>query len=665
MNQYAKYLIIAALYIVIVFVVFGCYRFFVKRRENKINKSSKINKQGKNRLFLFYKLFMVTPGINKIFTKVLRNTESVYPSDALSVNREATKIMLKSMSFSVIVILISAVTCGGDLLFFLMGGIASAVIFNYNITNTFQNVEYRLLSQMQDFLSQVRHYYLNRGIVEDAIEDTLDSIPYEIGLHMSKIHEILVSPYMDEKVDEYTVSAPNRFFLLLLSICSSVKEYGGDSFLQSLSYLKEEINEEVLKKRAIKEAFAGMQLISLCVVLFLKPAEIWVTHNMPNLEAFYSGSYGKTIMVSTFIAAFGTYYLIDVLKDCKRGELVKNNIFSKIAQIPVFSKLLNQYINKNYTKMRTLNEKMKEVGDQTGPKAFLVRQLLFGLAAFAFMTSTTLVSVTTEKLTMLSNYVADFDSDIVPNEKYKKVMQQASYDYVHIMKEANMYDISEEELADTIINNGVVRNKDYAAIVAQEVIKELNLYKNTYYKWYQFIIAVICALVAFNVPKWFLNFKCKVASMNKEDEMAQFQTLILVLMDVDGIRLDIILEWMDRFAYSFKVTIEDCINSLESGERAALETMKASEDNTSFQCFVDCLMSIDESDVATAFDEILIDRDYSLKERTAKSKISIKKKSSYGSILAFVPSGIVLVGYLIGPMIGNALVMLGEMNFNI
>ena len=658
-----NFILIAVIYLAAIFVVYFIYRIISNRRAVDINKSATINKKGRNKFYVFYRLFRITPGFKKIFDKILRETEMIYPSDPLSVNREATKITLKAILLSLGIAAASIIMAKGDLLFICMGILAGLVIFTYSINSTFQKMEYLLLVQMQDFLSTVRSHYINRGIVEDAIEDTLDEIPYEISLHINKIYDILISPIMEEKVAEYTASAPNRFFLLLLSICSSIKEYGGDSFLDSLSYLKEEINVEVLKKDAIKDAFSALQVICLAVVLFLKPVELWAISNMPELEAFYSGGYGKLLLILIFIASFVCYFLVDVLKDSRRGSLVKTSIFMKISNVPMVSAYFNKMINQNYTKARLLNEKMKEVGDQTGPKAFLVKQCVFSLAAFIFLNSTFMLTTLTQKITMLGNYVAEFDSSIIPNERYMEAMQTSAYECVQRIKKDK--ELNRDEIKRDVMQNSSIHNEQYAEMVADEAIRKVIEYRNTYYKWYHLLIAIFGSVIAFFAPKWFLNFKCKVASMSKEDEVAQFQTLILILMNVDGMRLDIILEWMERFAYCFKATIEDCIISLEGGEKEALETMRASEDNQDFRRFTDCLLAIDETDVKAAFSEIIIDRNYSIRKREQKNAFEIKRKSTTAQMISFVPLTLVCVGYLLTPMVIMATKMLFVMDFSI
>lgn len=665
MENFKQYLFLVAGVLILIFAVYFIYESIQKRRNIAINKNQKIN-SGRNRFFIFYKIFRTVPVIKKTFARVIVNTESVYPADQMSINKEATKLMMKSVGFAAAIIIATAVLSKGDLWYLLMGILTACVIFRHSISSTFQKKEYALLEQLKDFLSCVRHHYMSKPIVEDAVGDTLDEIPYEISLHISRIHEILMSPIMEEKTEEYTSTSPNRFLLLLLTICTSTKEYGdGDgNFLDALSYLKEEINAEKLKQDNIKHKFSTLTGICLCVVFFLKPVEMWAIGNMPELSSFYSGMAGKAVMVVIFILCFACYYLIDVLKESKRGEIVKQNIWSKIASLPVISPILNKVVNKNYMQARRLNEDMKEVGDQTGPKAFIAKQCVFALAAFVFLNSTVFVTTVQKKLTMLGNYVAEFDDDIVPNEKYRTIMQQTAKDYSIRYRTANPEEIDKDALIAEIQNEGVVKNNNYASLVADEIVREIGEYKNTYFKWYMVLISVAAAAVAFYVPKWYLKFKCKVSSMNKEEEVNQFQTLILILMHADGVRLDTILEWMDRFAYSFKASIEDCIINLESGEQEALEQMQMQEDNKSFQRFVDCLLSIDDTDIETAFAELVIDREYSLKDREQKNEQEIEKKSMTAKTLAFIPFITLLVVYLIGPMVVLAVKMLMMTDFS-
>lgn len=662
-RDYTVFIYFAVGWLVLTVILFLIYQFTSKRRTLKINKSDTINKNGRNSLYFLYRFFRICPGIKKVFKRVLDNTESVYPADVMSVNREATKVMLKATGFSIVIGIATVFLSNGDFYYICMGIMASLVIFHNNIAVAFNKRENQLLVQMKDFLAAVRHHYLDNAIVEDAIEDSLDEIPYEIGLHIAKIHEIITSPMVEEKTEEYTSTLSNRFLKLLLSICTSTKEYsnGEKSFLDSLSYLKEEINAEILKKEEIRFRFRSLSGIAIAPVFFLKPVETWVKFNMPDAAGFYESMAGKVMMVMIMLIAFASYYMVEVLKESKRGEIVTSNIWLRIASLPKISTLLNKIINKNYTKMLRVNEDMKEIGDQTGPKALLAKQCVFAIATVLLINSSVFVTTVTDKLTMLNRYVAEIDDSIVPNERYRQVMEETSKEYV--LKYKDEKNLSKEALAEEIRSSGAVKNEAYSNMVADEVYSTLQDYKNTYYKWYTLLISLLAGIIAFYVPKLYLTFRCKIAGMSKEEEISQFQTLILVLMNADGMLLETILEWMSQFAYSFKASIDECIYMLESGEKRALEEMQMKEENKSFKRFVDCLLAIDETDIKTAFAEVVIDRDFALKEREANNARDAQKKASVATPIAFMPFILTLVGYLLGPMIILAIKMFMEMNF--
>ena len=274
-------------------------------------------------------------------------------------------------------------------------------------------------------------------------------------------------------------------------------------------------------------------------------------------------------------------------------------------------------------------------------------------------------AVVGEKLTMLKTFVGEFDEEIVPNQRYMDIMKSTSNEYAQKYKGTNPRKIDEETLTAEIISETNITNKTYARMVAQEVIRGLNDYKNTYYKFYYLLIAIVGALFFSTVPYLILRFKIKVASMNKEDEVAQFQTLVLVLMHTNGIRLDTILEWMDRFAYSFKASIETCITELESGEQKAVEKMKMSETFQPFKRFCDCLLEIDAVGVAKAFDEVESDRAYSLKEREQRNTMVTDDRAGRALRYAYVPAGVMFALYLMGPMIIYAVKMFLAMDFNV
>ena len=49
------------------------------------------------------------------------------------------------------------------------------------------------------------------------------------------------------------------------------------------------------------------------------------------------------------------------------------------------------------------------------------------------------------------------------------------------------------------------------------------------------------------VPIWLLTFQVKMRELEKENEVMQFQTIILMLMKIERVNVEIILEWLERY----------------------------------------------------------------------------------------------------------------------
>ena len=59
-----------------------------------------------------------------------------------------------------------------------------------------------------------------------------------------------------------------------------------------------------------------------------------------------------------------------------------------------------------------------------------------------------------------------------------------------------------------------------------------------------------------------------------ENEVMQFQTIILMLMKIERVNVEMILEWLERYSNIFKAPLSKCINNYEAGAWESLEVMK-------------------------------------------------------------------------------------------
>lgn len=666
MEVYRKVLLIAVIGFIATAAVFTVYLTYQKMRTQKLIRSPSINRK-KNNLYFFFWVFSNTPLLKIAFKKVLIDTETIYPSDRMSINQEATKTMLKSSLIVAVMIIYTLFMAKGDLWFLGMGIVCSICFFHMLVTRSFKAKQAKLLDQMKVLISHIKHHYQNRAIVEDALYDCIGEVPREIELHVEKIYKIITSPTMEAEIEDYVNSSPNSLMLMLLMICATCKKYsnGERAFIDNLNFLEEEINAEKLKTMAIKNKFNLCGPMCLSTIFFIKPAQIWVSKNMSDAAGFYNSMAGEMTLIGIFALVFICYFLVEILSNIERGKIKQDDIFKKIAGISQISRIVNRYINKNFIKTMNLDSDMKLIGDHTTPKSFYVKQVCFAIVAFLLVFTGTISGIVVEKNYLVSNFSASFDSSVIPNEKYRAAMAEEAEMIAKYLKHTSVKKIDRDELAAQVIERGTVKQNVYAYLMADQILAQLQEYQAVYYKWWMLLMAFSGAGFGFFLPTWILKFQKFLAKNNKKEEVNQFRTLILIFMASDGISLEVILEWMERFSYSFKPTISECLVNLPMGQKKVLEKMKFQEETSKeFIRFVECLEEMLDTDINLAFSDIVTERTYSLKEREMETNKMIDSRGRIAALLSLVPASVLLVGYLMAPMFSLSTKMLNEFDFS-
>lgn len=171
-------------------------------------------------------------------------------------------------------------------------------------------------------------------------------------------------------------------------------------------------------------------------------------------------------------------------------------------------------------------------------------------------------------------------------------------------------------------------------------------------QWFEFLIAMVLAIIAYNSPIWLLKFQAKMREMEMEDEVMQFNTIILMLMKIERVNVEIILEWLERYANIFKEPISKCVNNYESGAWEALEQLKEDVTYQPLIRIVESLQAaVEKIPIADAFDELDTEREYYQEKRKESNERLIAKKGKIGKAIGFAPMVILFVGYLIVPLV--------------
>ena len=621
----------------------------------------------KSHIYWLYRVYTKVPALNTYFKKFMSRLSMLYPADIYEVRRKATEVMTRSAGFALICMIALAFLAKTDIFYILISIFTVYIIFSNSISRSIDKMEIRLLRQFADFLTDCRSNYHTVGMVDDAIFMTLDDIPYEISLHVNKIYEVVISTNVSEEVEKYTDIAPNRFLEMFAAVCATIQEYGdkalenGESlFLKNLNYIKEEVYVEITKREKNNFLFSGLIFTCVMPIFGMKLIAMWAK-SITELATFYDGPMGLVMMVLVFASTFICYELIINLRDGRAEEEKEHKFLEKMSSNVIFRRPLTNIINKNYTKALRINDNLKMIGDHISPQAYLLKRLLLATILGVASTVIILVAHIGNYISIANDFATTYEDSIVPDEAYRENMKELTKEYFKAKRHIHQFSEREiDELAEELRENEGM-TEQLSGEVAREVAKRSDQYSSNYFKWWYVLIIVACIAGGYFAPIALLKYQMSIMKMSMEDEVAQYQTLALILMNVDGMTLDVILEWMERFAFCFRQSISECILNLEASEYKALKKMKDSETFPPFLRFVDNLIAIDDVGVANAFDEIITEQENYKQQRALKNEIMMAKKSNIGKDISYIPMVLTVGGYLIFPFVSYAFKMLQDM----
>lgn len=191
-------------------------------------------------------------------------------------------------------------------------------------------------------------------------------------------------------------------------------------------------------------------------------------------------------------------------------------------------------------------------------------------------------------------------------------------------------------------------------IVEKYTWDKYKTYTNTYFHWWFFLIALVLAAVAYNVPMILLKAKEEELQVSMQEEVVQYYSIILLLVYFEDVNALTILEWLNLFSSIFSTSISRCITEFTMDEQAALQHLYDSEPYEPFQRIVENLMMVDDVGVLQTFNELSATRKSNQETRSQDNKNVIASRVSQANIVMMLPLSSVAGGYMIIPVIVEA-----------
>ena len=655
-------------------IIVVAYLMLRKKMQNsdvkRINSLINDTKEKRYSLDVFYQKlyikFQKTPFIKRYLYKIRRRLEINNLDDEYLTRMQTSKIIFRAVILVTLLTIGVIVVTHNNLL--LMGII---LIFELFIIDTLTDsmvdkIDNNLLLQQIDFFAALRHSYHETNMVGEAIYVTAqDTDAVEVSRQAEKIFEILNSSDPETELEKYYDVAPNNYLKEFAGISFLTQEFGdrkvnGESlYLKNLENITQEMQLEILKRDKLDYTFKSISVISIVPVLFLEPLKNWATNNFGFTVAFYEGKSGMLVQLGVILLTIISYIMIRKLKDngsVKRVEDTQNPWQEKLYKNKLIKKVVDMFMPKQHTAQERKEKRLlQDAASKQKLHWLYVSRLAMSILAFIGAIITIIALHAIQVNFQYTNPTSDYDligtAEGGELKKAKATTERQNKVLDKLRGPGKTVDDKEIKKVMSKIKDYADKSDTDIKKEIKQIKKKLNIINKEYISWIEILIAFVVGYLGYMAPYLIIKFQVKLRIMEMEDEVMQYQVIILMLMRLERVDVEMILEWLDRYADIFKEQISKCLNNYESGAYEALEEMKEEVTYQEFIRIIESLQSaVEKVPIKEAFEELESDRDYYRDKRKETNARLIDKKGRIGKAVGFAPMVVMFVGYLIFPL---------------
>lgn len=647
------------------------------RQIQKLREGTQAKKHTSEILYQkLYVRYIRIPFLKRYLLKIRRRLEIINIDDEYLTRKQTAQILTRTLLLVIpITIAIIWLTHDNYLLLSILL-IFEVFMIDTIIDGMVDNIDNKLLKQQINFFSEMRHAYHEFNMVEEAIyQVSQDDEQPEMSRQAEKIYEVLISDDPESELEKYYDVAPNSYLKEFAGISYLTKEFGdrkvdkSSLYLKNLNNITQEMQLEILKRDKLDYVFQSLSVIAMLPVLCLQPLRNWAVSNFSFTAQFYDGKLGLIAQIALIIVTLICYILTRKLKDSgaiKDEYKDPNNVWQmKLYKNPVAKKIIDLFIPKQKTKeYRKMIKLMKESATKQKLETVYVNRLTICVATF-------LCSILL--FLQLHNVAVDYVYN-EPTSDYnimgamsgtdsKKAMEITEQHNKILVKFKGKPKTTKAQIEKEVRKLEYFKDYKDAEIEKQvnKIYDKLQIINAEYLKWFELLLAFIFAGIGYMGPKLMLIFQKILRQLEIENEIMQFQTIILMLMKIERVNVEIILEWLERYANIFKEPITKCVNNYEAGAWEALEELKEEVAAPQFIRIVESLQAaVEKIPIAQAFDELDNEREYYQEKRKETNDKLISRKGLIGKVVGFAPMVLLFVGYLIIPLVAIGLLSMTD-----
>ena len=643
-----------------------------KMQGSEYRKIQKLQQGTKQKSFstevLFQKLYLTyikIPFIKRYALKIRRRLEIINIDDEYNTRKGTAKILTRTLAIVVPVMILTIMISSKNFLLMFILLLFELFMIDTLIDGSVDKIDNKILKEQIDFFSEIRHAYHEYNMVEEAIYQVSQDDEKDVSRQGEKIYEILISDDPEMELEKYYDIAPNSFLKEFAGVSYLTKEFGdrkvdgASLYLKNVNNITQEMQLEILKRDKLNYVFQSLSVIAIAPVLLLEPLKNWAISNFSFTASWYQGKAGMIVQMLILLITFVSYVLVRKLKDNGSTAIdtrTENPWQEKLYKKKPIKKIVDLFIPKKGTKeYRKVVQLLK---DAASPQK--MEWLFMNRIAIAIVTFCASIIIFTQLHVVAINYIytePTTDYNIIgglSEKDEKKAMEITKQDNIILDQYRGKPKTTQEQIKTSVQKLKYYEGAESTEIdkAAERIYNKLHVINTEYVQWFELLLAFVFAVIGYMAPLWILVFQAKMRQLEMEDEVMQFQTIILMLMRIERVNVEIILEWLERYSNIFKAPITKCVNNYEAGAWESLEVMKEEVNYVPMIRIIESLQAaVEKIPITDAFDELDSERDYYQEKRKESNERLIKRKGMIGKAIGFAPMVCLFVGYLIIPLV--------------
>lgn len=666
-----KYLIFGTLglFVVIAVAYYILYKKMQTKETRYVAQLVEGTKESSFSMEIFYQKFYIQcakiPFIRRYALKLRRRLEIINLEDEYITRKQTAQILLKALCVVLPLTIVIIIATKSNMILMLSLLLFEVFFIETIIEGFVDKIDNQLLREQIDFFAEIRHAYHEYNMVEEAIYEVAQNDEVKVSRQAERIHEVLISDDPETELEKYYDIAPNSFLKEFAGISYLTKEFGdrkdkdgASLYLKNLNNITQEMQIEILKRDKLDYVFQSLSMISAVPVLFIDAVKGWAVSQFSFTGQFYNGTLGFYAQVFLILLTFICYILTRKLKDNGSVKVAGNNENpwqAKLYKKKPIKKIVDLFIPKDGTKeYRKMVQLLKDSASKLKLEWLYINRLTIAIVAFIVG-----VFVFWQSHRMAVDYVYT-----EPTSDYNLLGQMSETqerDAMAVTERHNIfldkyrYDLS---MTQERLREEIAESEEYEGFTAEDLDDEaetifgkLQTIQSENFKWFELLMSFLIGFIGYYCPVFLLMFQKRMRQMDMENEVMQFQTIILMLMKIERVNVEMILEWLERYSNIFKEPISKCVNNFESGPWEALEELKNDVSFNQFIRIVESLQAaVEKIPIREAFDELDTERAYHQEKRKESNERMISKKSIIGKVIGFAPMVCLFVVYLIIPL---------------